>query len=71
MIAAVSSLTKFRSINEEFKTQRVWAMGSKFALPNGHSCDLRRPTPLAYFETSSERWAQITFGPDFGVALTD
>ena len=51
--------------------QRVWFTGNRLAVPNGATKDLKRPTPVAWFEEQRLRWSIVTFGPDYGVAVTE
>ena len=61
-----------RAETQPRRKQRVWFVGNRLAVPNGAAQDLKRPTPLAWFEERPQlRWSLVTFGPDFGVGLAE
>lgn len=55
---------------EEFKPhQEVYAWGRAEAMPGGAARDVLRPVRLTWFEENPAGWANIAFGPNFGLAL--
>ena len=70
MLSALTRLPAQAESSAPKPRQRVWFSGNRLAVPNGANLDLKRPTPVAWFEERAEvRWKQITFGPHFGAAL--
>ncbi|KFG65786.1 regulator of chromosome condensation (RCC1) repeat-containing protein [Toxoplasma gondii RUB] len=56
------------------KTQQILMWGDRKALPGGASSDIATPTEITWFADQAAArapWRQISFGPDFGVAVNE